>query len=118
MKARWSDGVERIGWRTIRRRSGRTGGLPPGAEADARLLPGVRDLVRVHLGGGRHFRHLRRRAAERGARRDLALAHRCGRADTDRAWDRPIRGPDPTQRLLLPMGLAAGQPEDRLVVRM
>ena len=30
--------------------------LRTGAEANSRPLPGVRDLVRVHLGGGRHLR--------------------------------------------------------------
>ncbi len=92
--------------------------LPPGAEANSRLLSGVRDLVRVHLGGGRHLRDIRPSAADRGTSRDLAVGDRGGRADARGAGDSAVRGAHRAHRLVVPMGLAAGQPEDRLVVRL
>ena len=54
----------------------------------------------------------------RGAHRDLAVGHRGGRADARGAGDSAVRGAHRAYRLLLPMGLTAGQPKDRLGVRL
>ena len=48
----------------------------------------------------------------------LALGDRGGGADAGRPGGRPVRRPHRAQRLVLPVGLAAGQPEDRLGVRL
>ena len=99
-------------------RLGRRCRLQAGAEADAGLLSGVRDLVRVHLGGGRDLWDVRPGAADRGAARDLAVADRGVRSGARGAGDSAVRGPHRAHGLLLPMGVAAGQPEDRLGVRL
>ncbi len=46
------------------------------------------------------------------------MGDRGGRADARGAGDSAVRGAHRAHRFLLPMGLAAGQPEDRLVVRV
>ena len=55
---------------------------------------------------------------DRGAGRDLAVGHRIGRANAGGAGGRSVRGAHRTQRIVLSMGLAAGQPEDRMAVRV
>ena len=46
-----------------------------------------------------------------GPGRHLALGDRGGRADAGRPGGGPVRGPDRTERLVLPVGVAAGQPK-------
>ena len=88
-------------------------------EAEARRLPDVRDLVRVHLRRGGHLRDLRRRSCRSGGPFGIWVwIIAADRADAGGAGHGAVRGPHPAQRILVPMGVAAGQPEDRLGVRL
>src|SRR6267154_3932561 len=92
--------------------------LRTGTETNSRLVSDIRDLVRVHLGGRRHLRDIRRRTSDCWTGRNLAVGHRGGRADAGGAGGRAVRGPHRPQRVLVSMGVSAGQPEDRLVFRL
>ena len=83
--------------------------LPPAVRPLAAPLRVVRGGVLVHLDHHRDLHHLRVRAGHRRDAGHLDLAHRDRRPGAGGAGLRRALGPGPAVRVLLPVGLAAGQ---------
>ena len=92
--------------------------LPAAVRPLAAPLRVVRGGVLVHLDHHRDLHHLRLRADHRRHAVDLDLAHRGRRPGARRPGLRRAVGPGPAVRLLLPVGVPAGQRARRLVVRL
>ena len=98
-----------------RRRPARPVRLPAAVRPLAAQLRVVRGGVLVHLDHHRDLHHVRLRAGHRRPAEHLDLAHRGGRPGPGGAGLRRAGRPGAAVRLLLPVGLPAGERARRLV---